>query len=168
MFKKLSGQSARAALICVLLCSGSLLGCASTVITKVDQSDRDTTGTFDGVWNAKVVNTTTNQPLPGGWKVTCTDRTGENLGNFLVADGEASLGKDLPGAYVSSKGNFRFVVPMTEIATASTRSDSSITNGKTTYFLYGSLESGKGTTLLGVAQFGNSGCRSKVAFKKVG
>ena len=66
MFIKKSGLSARVALICVLLSSGSLLGCASTVITQVDQSDRDTAGAFDGVWNAKVVSTTTNQPLPGG------------------------------------------------------------------------------------------------------
>ena len=167
MFIKKSGLSARVALICVLLSSGSLLGCASTVITQVDQSDRDTAGAFDGVWNAKVVSTTTNQPLPGGWQVKCSDRTGEDLGNIVVSNGEASLHKDVPGTFVSSSGRFRFAIPMTEIATASARSDSSITNGKMTYIMYGSLESGKGTTLVGVAQFGNSGCHSKVKFKKL-
>ncbi len=167
MSKKIVGQSARTALICFLFCSGSLLGCASTVVTKVDQSDRDTSGAFDGVWNAKIVDTTTNQPLGGNWKVSCTDRTGEDLGNFLVSNGEATIVKDVPGTYVSSSGRFRFSMPIAEVAAASGTSDSSITNGKSTYILYGSLETGKGTSLVGIAQFGNNGCRSKVAFKKI-
>lgn len=168
MFIELSGRTARAALACSLICCGGLFGCASTMLKQVDQSDRDTTGTYDGLWNATVVSTVTNQPQPGGWVTRCGDRSGEDLGNFVVSNGEASLGAELPSTYVNESGNFRFAIPLEEVATASTRSDASITNGNMTYILHGSLKSKKGKTTLGIAQFGNSGCTSKIKFKKLG
>ncbi len=145
-----------------------LAGCGSTALRQVDQSDRDRAGVYDGVWSGLIVSTAAKQPGPGNWLMDCGDMAGTQMSNIVVDDGVASLGgqEDSPVANVSAFGKFRFVIPMSEVATAAGRSDSSINNGDMTLIMYGSLRTQKGSLTIGIADFGNNGCTSEVEFSK--
>jgi len=141
----------------------ALQGCA---VKPVSQSDRDQSGAFDGVWNATVVNTPRIQYGPGNWEFSCGDQTGRSLGKIMVNNGVAKTQMVDQQAYVNSSGRFKFEIPMGEVAAASGTSDSTITNGDMTFILSGSLKSEKGSMVYGIAEFGNTGCRSSVEFKR--
>lgn len=145
-----------------------LQGCASTVVKQVSQSDRNTAGSFDGTWQAQVVKTAGIQYGPGNWQFSCKDMRGRSLGKFTVNQGIAQMGNNNGAiAYVNNAGKFRFEIPMSEVAAAAGTSDSTISNGKMTYIIYGSLKNQKGTMTFGIAQFSNNGCSSKVQFSKI-
>ncbi|OED37851.1 hypothetical protein AB833_22310 [Chromatiales bacterium (ex Bugula neritina AB1)] len=168
MFMKLTTRSSRIAITCLLL-SGLLQGCASTKLKQVHRADRAISGAFDGTWKGEVISTAATQPGPGDWVMNCGDLSGTEIGQIAVVDGVANFGphSESSTAYVNESGKFRFVIPMAEVATASGRSDSSISNGKMTFIMYGSLQSQRGTMVYGIAQFGNNGCASKVKFTRV-
>ena len=136
----------------------------------VSESSKDAAGTFNGQWSARVVSTATSQHGPGGWTLTCPDRAGTDLGIISVENGTASVaaGKDNKmSTYVSDSGRFRFEIPTGVVMAASGTSDSSLSNGDITLIMHGSLSSGKGLYTVGIAEFSNSGCTSKVAFSKL-
>ncbi len=145
-----------------------LQGCASTVLKQVSESNRDETGQYDGNWKGTIKSTASKQSLGGNWTLTCGDRAGTNLGIISVVDGVATIGKrNISTAFVNQSGKFRFEIPIEEVAAASGTSDATISNGKMTILMYGSLESGTGKYTLGIAQFGNNGCSSKVVYERV-
>lgn len=154
----------------VSLCMTLLAGCSSLVVAPVSESSRTNSDAYDGRWLVTVVSTASKQHLPGGWVFTCPDRAGERIGLVVVNDGQAQMSWDEKGetpAFVNNRGKFRLEVPTGIVAAASSGSDSSISRGDMTALLYGSLKTGKGNFTLGVAEFANAGCTSKVEFKPV-
>lgn len=143
----------------------SLQGCASTVLSPVSESKKDSSGQYDGKWHGIVKSTASKQSGGGGWELSCADMAGQNLGTISVANGVATLGKDT--AFINQSGQFRFEIPVNEVAAASGTSDATISNGKMTIIMYGSLEKQSGTLTYGIAQFSNNGCSSKVVYKQV-
>jgi len=145
----------------------ALQGCASTVTKPVSSQDRDQSGVFDGEWSATVVNTPRTQYGPSNWEYTCGDQSGRSLGNIIVSNSIAQTQMVDQQAFVNRDGKFRFEIPMGEVAAASGSSDSTITNGGMTFIVYGSLKEAKGSMVYGIAEFGNTGCRSSVEFKRL-
>ncbi len=151
-----------------LLVSLALQGCASTVLRQVSESDKDQTGQYDGNWKGTIKSTASTQSLGGNWTMSCADRAGTSLGTFSVNGGVATIGESqLITAFVNQSGKFRFEIPIAEVAAASGTSDATISNGKMTILLYGSLENGTGKYTQGIAEFANNGCTSKVAYERV-
>jgi len=147
-----------------------LSGCSGIVVKQVSESNSATSGTFDGRWQATVVNTAGLQYGPDNWQFTCDDRSGQDLGVIVVENGKAQSPWDANGkatTFVSNKGKFRFAIPTGIVAAASGTSDTSISNGNMTAIIYGSLKSGKGKFTMGIKEFGNAGCTSKISFTKL-
>ncbi len=145
-------------------------GCSTFVLRPVSESGKDTTGSFDGKWSAKIVSTASRQHGPGGWELTCPNRAGTDLGIISVVNGTASIpaGPDNgTSAYVSNSGKFRFEIPTDVVMAASGTSDESISNGAVTLIVNGSLSSGKGLFTVGIKEFSDSGCTSKVVYTKL-
>ncbi|MEM7258951.1 MAG: hypothetical protein AAF404_16360 [Pseudomonadota bacterium] len=157
-------------LTAVILGTALLNGCSSVVVKPVSESNKNTSGTYDGRWVATITNTAGTQYGPGNWQFTCADQTGKRVGIVSVADGKAQLSWDEDGknsTYVGDNGKFRFEVSTGVVAAAGGTSDSSIGNGAMTLLIYGSLQSGKGNYTAGIAEFGNAGCTSKVKFTRM-
>lgn len=145
-------------------------GCSSVVVKPVSESGKNNSGNYDGRWMTTAVHTRRLQYGPGNWQFTCEDRSGDQIGIIEVVDGKARFSWDesgTEGTFVSNSGKFRFEIPTGVVAAASGTSDSSISNGDMTALIYGSLKSGKGKFTLGIAQFGNAGCTSKLQFQKL-
>lgn len=140
-------------------------GCASTVLSSVSESNRDVSGTYDGTWKAVVVSTSSIQSMGANWRVTCSDRTGEEYGPLIVENGVLQFGS-YDSENVSSSGKFRLAVPLKERAAASNTSDSQLHNSGMKVILNGSLERESGKLTFGFAQFGYQGCTSKVKYEK--
>lgn len=86
----------------------SLLGGCAT--KHVSPADRDTTGTYDGVWVGTVGKPRASRvTLPGNWIMTC-DWEPFHI-NMTVADGKVRLNKAEVKTPVSTKGDFRIDVP---------------------------------------------------------
>jgi len=150
----------------------ALQGCLASGVTKpVKASDKVSSGVFDGRWDTVIKSTASTQKIAGSgnWTFSCTDLSGQRLPAMIVKDGEATL--NFRGvqyqAYLNDSGQFRFEMPMSEVASESSRSDSAISNGKMTFILYGSLERLEGFQTFGVAQFANAGCTSKTTIAKI-
>jgi len=83
--------------------------CASTV----EESERDTSGRFDGRWTASVEEGVTSSVRCGNWKKNCTG--GDWQVRFVVDDGTVSLPlsdqAEAPSAFIDPNGTFRPVVP---------------------------------------------------------
>lgn len=152
--------------VSVTLAIVALQGCASSTLRPVAESSRDTSGSFDGQWIAVVKNTPPTQYGPGNWELTCADRTGQKIGPFVVDNGIASMSAEAQ-TYVNENGKFRFEIPISTIAASSGTSDSTISNGKMTIIMHGSLKKGAGKMTFGIKEFGNAGCTSKVEYRKV-
>jgi hypothetical protein len=145
-------------------------GCSTFVLRPVSESNKDTSGSYDGRWSAKIVSTASSQHGSGGWTLSCPDRAGTDLGIISVANGTASIQagpEDNTRAYVSESGKFRFEIPTEVIAAAAGTSDSSLGNGAITLIMNGSLNTGKGLFTVGIKEFSNSGCTSKVVYTKL-
>lgn len=154
----------------VSLCMALLAGCSSVVVAPVSESSRTNSDAYDGRWLVTVVSTASKQRVAGGWIFTCPDRSGERIGLVVVNDGQAKMSWDENGeapAFVNNRGKFRLEVPTGIVAAASSISEASISRGDMTALLFGSLKTGKGNFTLGVAEFANAGCTSKVEFKQV-
>ena len=169
MISKLVNKITRRSILSAFAATILLQGCASTVMHQVSESDRDLAGGYNGAWQGTVVRTAAKQYGPGNWELSCGNMAGRNVGQVSVEGGLAKLKifGDVQQAYVNNDGRFRFEIPMAEVAAAGGNSDSSISQGKMTFILYGSLKKQAGTLTFGIAEFANNGCSSKVKFTRI-
>ncbi len=164
---KINVRPNRVAVLSVL-CSVLLHGCAATVLRPVQETDKDTSGSFNGRWLGEVISTAPVQSGPGNWRLNCSDASGSKF-MMVVNDGVVNYGSppDQASAFINSDGKFRIESPLEEEVKADDSSVESVGNGKVTLIIYGSLASGKGSVTFGIAQFSNNGCTSKIDFTKV-
>lgn len=150
----------------VVLFALSLTSCVSNVSSQVKESNKDTTGTFDGTWIANVQRSPERQFMPGNWIANCNGSEWDF--RITVADGVAKT--NLRGAtqptFVSSNGDFRFDIPVQSEAKSSSGSARDITLAKQTQVIYGNFQKAKGRYTFAVAEFGNNGCTAIIEFDK--
>jgi len=151
----------------VLLFSMFIVSCAGTIGPGISEENRDTTGTYDGIWTVDVKKAAGTQYY-GKWIVRCGDM--RQTFNMRVSDGTLALSDaaDAKKAFVSSGGVFKLTVPLTGDAQASVNSATTISNGDRQLILTGTLASdggdSKGYITYGVAEFGYAGCTAKTKF----
>ena len=152
---------AGAVLLCLLV-----NGCAGTVARAVSESDRDTSGTYDGWWNVKSVETVSPQTF-GNWRSNCSDPKIDF--KFEVSDGMASWvnNKILRKAFVDKDGRFRMTVPAGGRIGQSV-SSTRMLNSDVAFVFEGNLgeEPAIGRYTQQVVQLGD-GCKSSLVYSKV-
>lgn len=143
-----------------------LTSCVSNISSQVKESDKDTTGAFDGTWIANVQKSPARQPMPGNWIANC-DGSEWNF-RLFIADGVAQSNITGPDAstFVSSSGDFRFDIPQESEAKARGGSEGTLARTEQTMVIYGNLKNAKGRYTFAVAQFGNNGCTAVIEFEK--
>jgi len=153
------------ALSTLLLLQGCIAGAQ-----QVKESNRDTSGTFDGEWSVTAVSTAAVQyGAQGNWTLNC-NKSRESLGKLVVSDGRMVsnyLRNTKKVAFVSSTGNFKIEQPIEEVAKASGTSDGGIDRGGITLIMGGSLDGGKGFFIVGIEELANDGCTTKVKFTRL-
>jgi len=153
--------------ITALLLSIFLAGCAGSLGGVVKEENRDTTGAFDGLWKVEVQKAAGLQ-YHGKWNMRCGDM--RRTFNMRVVDGAATVSnaKDAKKAYVSSKGAFKLIYPLTEDARASGNSSITMANGDRKLILSGKLTpdggDSKGYITFGIAEVGYGGCTAKTIY----
>lgn len=152
----------------LLLTTFVLQGCLPGNTRPVSEANKDTSGTYDGTWTAVGKSTAAVQQGIGNWRHNCSDRSGQRYGPIYITEGEATLWLDSNKGttFIDPEGKFRLEIPLNAVAKASGTSDSSINNGKMTFILTGSLQDQTGNMIFGIAELGNSGCRSAMTFEK--
>ena len=145
-----------------------LQGCFPAGFRPVSEENKDTSGSFDGRWIAVGQSTASTQRVEN-WTLRCADRKDISYGPINVSDGEATanLGRFKGEGFVDSSGNFRIEVPIEAEAKESGTSNSTIQDGAVTMIFTGSLAKQTGFLTFGIAQFGNSGCDTSVAYNKI-
>jgi len=154
-----------APLLCIILL---LQACGSTA---VKDSNRDSTGKYDGRWSLNV------KKMPGlqyvqNWNVSCEAKAYSM--DMAVRDGQVYLkvrsdSDELQTTNIDSSGNFMFVIPLRNRATASVNSTSAIVAGDRRLIIKGDLgkSTPTGNLTLGIKQFGWQGCRTALGFEKI-
>ena len=149
---------------------GSVLfiqGCASAVVS---DSDRDTTGLYDGRWKANVQRPAALQTVQN-WRLTCESDPFEL--DLVVNDGQVYISS--PGSdhhsvtNIDSRGRFSLEYILAGKAQASASSSSALDNGTRKLLLRGSLGKSErsGSFKVGIQQFAWQGCRAKVVYEQV-
>lgn len=158
--------TARSVALVLIFCALLLTSCVSNISSQVKESDKDTTGAFDGTWIANVQKSPARQPMPGNWIANC-DGSEWNF-RLFIADGVAQSNITGPdeSTFVSSSGDFRFDVPQEIEAKARVGSEGTLSLNKQTMVIYGNLKNAKGRYTFAVAQFGNNGCTAIIEFEK--
>ncbi len=135
----------------------------------VEQAERDTTGRFDGFWRVEIGGTDKYQRW-SSWQMTCEDI--EASVEMVVDDGEVHVGvaaaRDL-STYVDNEGHFALAMPTDLEAEEASSSFMSIVNQRVTYYLRGNLSPDRlrGEFIIGVADFGEMGCKTRVRYHRV-
>ena len=141
-------------------------GCAGTVFRPVSEADRDTSGKYNGWWNAKTVETASTQRF-GNWRSNCSD-PGMDFA-FEVADSQININSNdvTRSAYVDNDGRFRITFP-TGQKTRASESSAQLLSSDTALVLEGVLgdEPPVGRYTIEIVQLG-TGCKSTVAFTKL-
>ena len=141
-------------------------GCAGTVLRPVSEADRDTTGKYNGWWNAKTVDTVSSQRF-GNWRSNCSD-PGLDF-SFQVADSQINMNSNdvTRSAYIDKDGRFRITFP-TGQKTRESASSTRLLSSDTVLVLEGVLgdEPPVGRYTIEIVQLGN-GCKSTVAYTKL-
>jgi len=156
--------------LAILGLSASILllqGCASAVVS---DSDRDTTGRYDGNWQATVLKGARVQYVEN-WQLSCDARefdinivVKDGVVNVLSPDGDQALKTN-----VNADGRFSLELPLESQARSSARSATTLANGTRKLFLRGNLasDSPRGRFKIGIKQFAWQGCTSKVVYEKL-
>jgi len=143
-----------------------MMGCAST---SVSEKDRDTSGTFNGIWKVDVAKGSAIQYIQR-WQMSCGDL--EHTFYIEVKDGVVNLaGQQVEEkTFISADGQFKMVVPVKSMATSNVNSGSTFTDGSMRIILAGTLsdnsKKAKGRMTYGIADFGYDGCKSTASFIK--
>ncbi len=155
----------RPAIVALLLLA--VTGCGNEVRRQVPAEFRDTSGRFDGVWLAQMLDTPSPQ-LVQNWRINC-----QSFGQAIpisVTDGrvEAKINDAVHWSYLSVSGRFRLEIP-TGLRMSSPTSSDSLADGRVTLILQGDLsrEPRRGKFTFGIAQFANAGCTTTVRYEPV-
>ena len=156
---------------CVLL-SGLVImmsvSCSSVLLVPVSESDKDSSGSYDGRWLGTITNTPATQQSAGNVSyMRCGDRSGQVVGPIKVTDGSFRLnyrGESVT-TNVNSSGGFKAMVPLKRGQFSGGKA--SFVSKKDTLIVSGSLETGKGTFRVSSIDLGGAGCSSVLAFKKI-
>jgi len=148
-------------LVSAILIQGCLPGAV------VRESNKDTSGTYDGRWMGTITKTPNKQYAPGNTILTCGDRSGGKFGPMSVSGGQLTLnfGNESMSTFVSSSGNFRLELPASDAGYTS--QSNRIANRSGTLIITGALDKGTGTFVAAAASLGNTGCKSSMTFKKI-
>ncbi len=152
---------------CAALAAGFVISaCATSGL--VPDSERDTSGAYDGQWLVEVLDTPNTRQTFGRWILNCEGMAWQFP--VVVSNGEISATIDgiLSTANVDSDGNFLLVAATVAASSEKAGSAASIQQGEITLFISGDLdgEQPSGTFRSGVKQFANNGCRTKARFIK--
>jgi len=150
----------------VLLFSTFVASCAGT-LGGVKEENRDTTGKYDGVWSVEVQKAAGIQYV-GKWNMHCGNM--QNTFYVRVDDGALTDRKsaDAKKAFVSSDGVFKLTQPLSNEASASGASSTTMANGDMKLILTGKLvpdgENSTGRITYGIAEIGYGGCTAKTKY----
>jgi len=142
-----------------------LQACAAAVVS---DANKDTTGNYDGKWNATILKPAALQYV-GNWTVPCEQS--EFSIEMSVASGEVFINKfgsqETTSTYINSNGNFVFEIPMENEVSESAASSTSLADGRTKIFFRGNLgeKTPSGSFEVGIADLGWRGCYTKVVFE---
>ncbi|MEM7259160.1 MAG: hypothetical protein AAF404_17420 [Pseudomonadota bacterium] len=160
----LAGKQLLSAGLSILL----FVGCASVPLVPVAESDKDSSGSYDGRWLGTITNTPSTQQSIGTVSyMRCGDRSGQVVGPLMVKDGTFRLnyrGENVT-TYVNSHGGFKAVVPVKMGQFYG--GGASFVSKKDTILVSGSLDSKKGTFRISTVDLGGAGCASSLSFKKL-
>lgn len=163
---KITMRSVTRSVVSVLVLTSILLqaACVSNVSSATKESNKDSTGAYDGQWIAKVQRSAGQQAMPGNWIANCSGEAWEFP--IKVEDGIAYLWLDIAktNTFVSSTGDFRFDIPLSHQAQAKPGSDKEIGLKRTSRIIYGNLKKAKGRDTFAYEEFGNNGCTAVIKF----
>lgn len=144
------------------------VSCSSVPLVPVSESDKDSSGNYDGRWLGTITNTPGTQQSVGNVSyMRCGDRSGQVIGPFKVTDGSFRLnyrGENVT-TNINSSGGFKATVPLKTGKFYG--GGASFVSKKDTLIVSGSLETGKGTYRVSTVDLGGAGCASALAFKKL-
>ncbi len=154
-FKKIAAVGCT---LCILV----LTACGTA---HVKPEDRDTSGTYDGVWVGEVAGPRASTViLPGNWTMSCEWKPYRIY--VIIDDGRVQLGKLEGKSAISKAGKFRY-----DLTSGDAKMHGGIMpgNGKFVQTFSGSLS---GANPQGVyrqysTSLGGSGCTSKIQFQKL-
>lgn len=151
-----------------LLIAGSLGLQACIGARAVSETDKDTTGNFDGAWGVVGENTAGAQNIGPNIRINCNDRKGDQFGPIVVENGNVSLdqyGNVKGTGFVNSEGYFRLEIPTSSYIVE--RGKSKVQGGDITMIVSGSLKKGTGRVVFGVEKYGNAGCTTSTTFIRI-
>ena len=150
-------SAARTAAVAVALVA-SLSACAG-VTSAVREENRDTSGDFDGLWEARLVEGRKSYNRFGNWTLKCDSWSERFLMN--VDGGEITVSNidGGPSTYVDGSGRFRLEVPV-ESREVSSRESGSVGRTERKLILNGNLgrDEPRIVYTLGEAKYGWGGC----------
>lgn len=157
----------------VVMATWTLGACTGTVGSVIPESERDTSGRFDGLWTASVNSPGGTQDIER-WQFNCAAQ--DFAFDIVIKDGlvvfanQADNQKLTERSYVDADGRFRLELPLDAKARAAGGSDSQISDGSITVILEGDLtgDNPRGFYTAGVADFLNRGCRYPVKYDAKG
>lgn len=140
--------------------------CASTVSRPVSESERDTTGKYDGQWNVKSVRTLSPQTF-GTWRSNCTDPKLDFTFEVLAGEVKLTSNEEPQSAFVDKNGRFRMIIPSGQRVGASVSSTRNL-NSEMAFVLEGRLgeDPPVGRYIRELVQLGD-GCKSSLAYSKL-
>jgi len=160
----------RLSAIVIAVLAGVLVGgCAGAV----KETDRDTSGAYDGRWVGRVEAGVPSNVVSGNWKKNCT--SGEWGFGFQVADGvirlplEGVSSDELPSGYVNAAGEFRLVVPRGS-REVSSRESGSVGTSSLRWIFDGRLEEAESAVkfTVGDSKYGGAGCWWRLDLERLG
>lgn len=141
-----------------------LVACAST--KPVPETERDTSGAYDGVWSGFVAApTATRVTLPGNWYMRCDWQPFEF--SLQVTDGMVQVADLVDLTPISTDGRFRLDVI---ISAAGMDQGVMAGNGKFVDRFAGRLQvdTGSGSYLRYISSIGVHGCSTRIHFERQG
>ena len=152
----MQGHGRYRSIVAVTLTALLLGACASAV----KESDRDTSGRFDGRWIGSVEEGIPSSVRSGNWQKKCT--SGDWRFGFVVDDGTISLPSngeaDASSAFVDSSGAFRLVVPRGSREVTS-RESGSVGASSLSWIFAGRLDEERTVRFtVGDSKYGGAGC----------
>lgn len=140
--------------------------CATSVSTPITESNKDSSGTFDGQWLATAQSTATIQPSINNVRFSCRDLGGEKY-SFKVHNSQITMyvGSRRATSFVDTNGRFRLIAPYGNVR-ATGPTGFRINNTNINFVLSGSLTKENGILTLGYEEFNNRGCNTTLAIKK--
>lgn len=155
-----------ARLVMVLMVILSLTACGNEVRRTVAKEFKDTSGRFDGVWLAHMLETPSPQVVQN-WRINCQSFNQSIPISVSGGRVEAKINDELHWSYLSLSGRFRLEIPTGLRMSSPISTSDSLTDGRVTLVLQGDLlrEPRRGKFTFGISQFANAGCTTTVRYE---